>query len=178
MKPASWAAAVLVAAACGCSESNDAPPEQSSPPTRNSPALDPPPVRQSGRQFPLDSLQRADISVNREELRVYVVQDPPQQQEGLMYVKEDELGPDEGMIFVFPASDWRGFWMRNTPIPLDIAYLRPDGTIINVLTMRPYDESRYLSDEKAKYAVEARAGWFEARDVGPGDRFDLTGLPE
>ncbi len=93
-----------------------------------------------------------------------------------MFVTSQELGENEGMFFVFPNAQIRRFWMKNTVIPLDIAYLDPDGVIVNILTMEPLDESGYLSARPAQYALETGAGWFARNGVKPGDRVDLGRL--
>jgi len=93
-----------------------------------------------------------------------------------MWIETDELGADEGMVFVFTADEERSFWMRNTLIPLDIAYLDSSGRILNIRTMQPLDESPQPSIGKARYAVETHAGWFKAKGVGSGAKFDLGSL--
>ncbi len=89
---------------------------------------------------------------------------------GLMNVTEAELPEDRGMIFVFGYDDLRSFWMRNTIIPLDIAYIRSDGVIVKTYTMAPLNEMGYPSIEPARYALEVRAGQFEKWGIKPGDR--------
>ncbi len=128
------------------------------------------------RQFPLSSLNKVTIQVEGHQLSVYVADDPAKQQEGLMFLQEDELTENDGMIFVFPTEDFRGFWMKNTLINLDIAYLDKNGTILNILTMRALDESTYPSEGQAMYAVETKAGWFQKRKIKKGMRFELKAL--
>lgn len=89
---------------------------------------------------------------------------------GLMNITESELPEDRGMIFVFPDDRLQSFWMRNTIIPLDIAYIRSDGTIVSIYTMEPLREVGYSSIEPARFALEVRAGQFAQWGVVPGDR--------
>jgi uncharacterized membrane protein (UPF0127 family) len=103
-------------------------------------------------------------------LAVEVADDQAEQQQGLMERKE--LGADAGMIFVYPDSKPRSFWMKNTIIPLSIAFLDERGTVINIIEeMKPVDTSiRYASEGNARYAVEANVGWFAKNGVKKGDR--------
>jgi uncharacterized membrane protein (UPF0127 family) len=86
---------------------------------------------------------------------------------GLMH--RTSLGPDEGMWFEFPDEDFRGFWMKNTRIPLSIAFVDSKGRIGNIENMIPYDESRVRSRYKAKYALEMNQGWFKRKGIKAGD---------
>jgi uncharacterized membrane protein (UPF0127 family) len=104
---------------------------------------------------------------------VWLARTPQEVGRGLMNVTEDELPHDRGMLFVFPYDQVLGFWMRNTIIPLDIAYIRSDGTIVRTLTMKPLDESTYPSIEPARFALEVRAGELAARSIAPGDHVEI-----
>ncbi len=161
---------VLVAAALllGCGK--DAPVEPVEPVTTPKPAAD--------RNVPLSSYDRAKISVNGINIDVYVADESAERADGLMFVKVDELGADEGMVFVFAAEQELSFWMENTLIPLDIAFLDASGKILNILQMRALDQTPQSSDGPAKYAVEMHEGWFENKRVRAGDKFDLSGLSE
>jgi uncharacterized membrane protein (UPF0127 family) len=92
---------------------------------------------------------------------------------GLMYRKE--LAENSGMFFVYEEPQFLSFWMKNTWIPLSIAFLRDDGTIINIEKMRPHLSTvSYKSEELSRYALEMNAGWFERHDLAPGDRIDIN----
>ena len=78
------------------------------------------------------------------------------------------LQPDHGMVFVFDHPEPQGFWMKNTFIPLSIAFVAPDGRIINIDEMQPQDESTHLSRGPALYAIEMRKGWFTERGIRSG----------
>lgn len=94
---------------------------------------------------------------------------------GLMNTTEDELPEDHGMIFVFPYDDLRSFWMRNTIIPLDIAYLDAEGVVLNTYTMAPLDErfNQYPSAGAAQYAIEVNANVWSAIGLQAGDRLTI-----
>jgi len=90
---------------------------------------------------------------------------------GLM--NRDSLPADYGMLFVYPDELIRSFWMRNTRIPLDIAFIDRNGSIINVEQMQPQTDDNTLSAGPAMYALEMSLGWFEANGVGKGDRLEF-----
>ncbi|MEO8487645.1 MAG: DUF192 domain-containing protein, partial [Betaproteobacteria bacterium] len=119
------------------------------------------------------SLPVTKIRVGAHAVAAEVAATPEQRTIGLMY--RFSLPADRGMLFVFPEPQMVGFWMRNTYIPLSIAYLDADGRILNVEDMAPHDESSHPSRGPALYALEMRKGWFAERSLGPGTR--ITGLP-
>jgi uncharacterized membrane protein (UPF0127 family) len=97
----------------------------------------------------------------------------PQQMTGMMW--RTEMGANEGMLFVYEQSDTRCFWMRNTLIPLSIAFIADDGTIVNIAEMKPRDESTHCSAKPVRFALEMNKGWFDKRGLKPG--FRLRGRP-
>lgn len=88
-------------------------------------------------------------------------------QRGLML--RTSLETDAGMLFVFAEDQQLGFWMVNTLIPLDIAFLDSGGTILNIETMQPETTDFHYSDGPARYALEVNAGEFARRDIKAGD---------
>ena len=86
---------------------------------------------------------------------------------GLMH--RFSLAPDHGMVFVFPAPQGIGMWMRNTYIPLSVAFIDAEGRILNIADMQPKDETVHSSAGLALYALEMRQGWFRERGLGPGE---------
>ena len=119
------------------------------------------------------SLPVSKIQVGPHAVSAEVAQTPEQRSLGLMY--RFSLPADHGMLFVFPEPQPLGFWMRNTFIPLSIAFIGADGRILNILDMAPRDESSYPSQGAALYALEMRKGWFAEKGVGAGAR--VTGRP-
>ncbi len=96
-----------------------------------------------------------------------------ERQLGLML--RTELGEDAGMLFLFPAEGQGGFWMRNTLIPLDIAYIGADLRVIVVKQGKPLDETALLPGAPYLYVIEVNAGWFERHGLGPGAAVTLPG---
>lgn len=119
----------------------------------------------------LTAMAKTAVTVEgRTTFRVYIARESREITLGLMNVTRDELADDQGMIFVFDDDRLRSFWMRNTIIPLDIAYIRSDGTIVKTYTMEPLNESGYPSIEPARFALEVNAGQFEKWGIREGDR--------
>jgi len=84
-----------------------------------------------------------------------------------MYRKH--LGKNDGMLFVYPDTAPRSFWMKDTTIPLSIAFINKRGKILRIREMTPLDVKPVKSVVPASYAVEANRGWFEANGVKVGD---------
>lgn len=107
------------------------------------------------------------------EVRVEVADNLAEQEKGLMY--RTALGEDRGMLFIYPDERPLSYWMRNTLIPLSIAYIDSKGRITDILDMKPLDDTapHYNSSEPAQYALEVNQGFFDERGVKVGDHADL-----
>jgi uncharacterized membrane protein (UPF0127 family) len=87
------------------------------------------------------------------------------------------LPEDEGMVFLYQEDQQMRFWMKDTPLDLDIAFVAADGTILEVRTMQAGDTNTTVSaSERVRFSVEMAAGWFARRGVKPGDKVDLAAL--
>jgi len=115
----------------------------------------------------------ASLSINGHKIVVEVAATPEQRATGLMH--RFSLRPDHGMLFVFERAEEQAFWMKNTFIPLSIAFIATDGRILNIDDMAPQDERLHWSKGPALHALEMRKGWFAERGIRPGDR--VSGLP-
>lgn len=122
---------------------------------------------------PVVELPTTTLAIGRHKLVAEVAATPAQRETGLMY--RFSLKPDHGMLFVFDQPQRQSFWMRNTYVPLSIAFVGADGRIVNVEDMAPHDENTHWSTAPALYAIEMKKGWFAERGIGPGDR--VEGLP-
>lgn len=109
-----------------------------------------------------------DLSIKNVKLKAEIAADNNTRSVGLM--NRFSLKPDNGMLFVFAESQPLGFWMRNTFIPLSIAYIDRTGTIINILDMKPHDESSHPSAAPALYALEMKQGWFKEHGIVAGEK--------
>ena len=93
--------------------------------------------------------------------------------QGLM--QRTSLEPNHGMLFLFDADDRQCMWMKNTLIPLSVAFIDARGAIINIADMQPHSEESHCSAGAARYALEMTQGWFRDKGVKPGIR--VRGIP-
>lgn len=111
------------------------------------------------------------VSGNRTiNLTVQVADTPKKRDKGLMFV--EELPENEGMLFVFSGESYGGFWMKNTLIPLSIAFLDSEGKILKILNMVPCKEDfcpTYDPELFYHYALEVNLGWFDKNQIKEGD---------
>jgi hypothetical protein len=114
------------------------------------------------------------LRVRGRALDVEVVRTPEERAIGLMF--RETLAPDSGMLFIFDTTRHLGFWMKNTLIPLDIAFADDNGIIVDIQRMAPLDTTTgHVSSAPARYAVEANLGWFAGAGVRAGDT--IHGIP-
>ena len=112
-------------------------------------------------------LPTASIHVGNQRMTVEVAATPASRSRGLMF--RSELAEDQGMLFVFPEEKVLEFWMRNTDIPLSIAFADASGRIVRIADMEPRSEALVSSGEPARYALEVNRGWYAKHAVGSGD---------
>ncbi len=123
----------------------------------------------SNKKFPTHT-----IRVDGKPVLVELAVNTADRAQGLMH--RSHLPPDDGMLFIYPDSAPRSFWMKDTKIPLSIAFADQDGKIVRIADMQPLVTRSTKSLYPAKYALEMNRGWFERNDVHEGDR--ITDLPD
>jgi uncharacterized membrane protein (UPF0127 family) len=119
------------------------------------------------------AFKTANVKVASHPLKVEVAADEPQRMQGMMHRKS--LGREEGMLFIFDEPAYHSMWMKNTLIPLSVAFIDRNGVILNILDMEPQTLDSHMAAGPAVYAIETNKGWFAAKKVKPGDK--VTGLP-
>jgi uncharacterized protein len=102
-----------------------------------------------------------------------VAADDPARARGLMF--RERLAPNQGMLFVFDSKSVQCMWMRNTLIPLSVAFIEDDGSIVNIEDMKPHDESSHCAARPVRFALEMDKGWFAQRGLKAGAK--IGGLP-
>jgi len=122
---------------------------------------------------PQPRLPTVQITAGMHLIRAEVAQTPSQQAAGMMF--RTEMGANDGMLFVNEERGMRCFWMRNTLIPLTIAFIADDGTIVNLADMQPRSDESHCSAAPVRFALEMRHGWFAQRGIKAGQR--LRGPP-
>ena len=116
----------------------------------------------------------AQIKVGPHALKVEVAASDPQREKGLMF--RDKLGRNDGMLFIFDQPAYHAMWMKNTLVPLSVAFVDGQGVILNVLDMEPQTLDSHMSAGPAIYAIETNKGWFAEKKIKAGDK--VTGLPQ
>ncbi|HTP99301.1 MAG TPA: DUF192 domain-containing protein [Casimicrobiaceae bacterium] len=111
-------------------------------------------------------LPTTTLTVGEHKITAEVAVTPGQRELGLM--NRFSLKPDHGMLFVFERTEPLAFWMKNTFVPLSIAFIAEDGRIVNIEDMAPQTEEPHWSKGPARYALEMKKGWFAERGIGPG----------
>ncbi len=106
-------------------------------------------------------------------IRAEVAQSPDQRSIGLMH--RPSMGPNEGMLFIFEQAGQQCFWMKNTLLPLSIAFLADDGSIVNIESMKPQALDSHCSKRPVRFVLEMNEGWFAKRGIKPGSV--LKGAP-
>ena len=122
---------------------------------------------------PQPKLPTTPITAGMHVIQAEVAESGPQQMTGMMFRRE--MGTNEGMLFVNADAGVRCFWMRNTLLPLTIAFIADDGTIVNLADMKPQSDESHCSAKPVRYALEMRQGWFAKRGIKAG--FKLRGAP-
>ncbi len=105
---------------------------------------------------------------------VEVAKSEAERNRGLMY--RASLAEGKGMLFVFDADERPSFWMKNTRIPLSLAYIASDGSITQIIDLVPFSTEARPSERLVRYALEVPRGWFAKVGLKPGDRFTIPSL--
>jgi len=110
--------------------------------------------------------QVVDLSVGMYRLRAEVAASEEEREIGLMYRKS--MPPQAGMLFVFPTNAVHCFWMKNTLLPLSIAFIDENGKIADIADMKPQTEDTHCPSKPVRYALEMNQGWFRSHGVAVG----------
>jgi len=128
----------------------------------------------------LDKLGTVSMSINDQAFNLWVANDTGERTRGLMFITAKQMAPlsdgtERGMIFVFDHSVRGSFWMKNTIIPLDIAYVDSEGVVITTYTMTPLDDrtNQYPPEAPYRFAIEFNGGRLSALNVRKGTKLKL-----
>jgi uncharacterized protein len=131
------------------------------------------PVPGAAQDGPQPRLRTVPLTAGMYVIQAELAITPLQQQAGMMFRRS--MGANEGMLFVNEDHGVRCFWMRNTLIPLAIAFIADDGTIVNIAEMKPQSDDSHCSAGPVRFALEMNAGWFAKRGFKAGSK--LRGAP-
>lgn len=125
---------------------------------------------------PADPLLTYPLRIRNHEIRAELANTEESRRLGLMF--RDRLGDNSGMVFTYPDGGVNAMWMKNTRIPLSVAFISRNGRILNIEEMEPFSEQAHASAGEAAYALEMNRGWFSKRAIKAGDRVEgLQRLP-
>jgi uncharacterized membrane protein (UPF0127 family) len=110
---------------------------------------------------------KVPLYIHQKEIWVEVAKTPEERNHGLMGRKH--LGKDEGMLFIFEAEDYHGFWMKDTLIPLSIDFIDKDGRIVWITDMKPQTLDSRVPPIPILYALEMNKSWFSSHGIKAGD---------
>jgi uncharacterized membrane protein (UPF0127 family) len=122
---------------------------------------------------PQPVLPKIQLSAGIHVIQAEVARTDEARERGLMF--RQSLDGNEGMLFVFDQPDQQCFWMRNTPLPLSIAFMADDGTVVNIADMAPQTDDAHCSRKAVRYALEMKQGWFADHGLTAGKK--IEGLP-
>ena len=125
----------------------------------------------AAQEAPQMNLPVAQLQAGMHNIRAQVAATPEQRATGLMHRRE--MAQHEGMLFVFEQPSVQCFWMKNTLLPLSIAFVADDGTVVNIHEMKPQTLDSHCSDKPVRYVLEMNQGWFAKRGIKAG--FKLAG---
>ena len=119
------------------------------------------------------SLPAIRLSAGIHVIEAQLARTPQQREIGLMFKKT--MGANQGMLFAFEHPSQQCFWMKNTLLPLAIAFVGDDGAIVNIDSMKPQTLDSHCSAAPVRYVLEMNDGWFAKHGIKPGQK--LSGLP-
>ena len=144
------------------------------------------PVGNPNRVYQLDTLKKVDLSLKGHPIHAWVMDDSGKQEEGMMFLEDKDVKPDEGMLFAFdavqpknrPNGEPSGFWMHNTLIPLDIVYLSPQNKVIRIAEGKVKDDTNLPATADYRNVIELKAGTAAKDGLKPGDTVSIPSLPK
>lgn len=118
-------------------------------------------------------LPAIQLGAGMHNIRAEVAQTPQEHEIGLMY--RTSMGANDGMLFIFDRPGQQCFWMKNTLIPLSVAFIADDGTVVNTDEMKPQTLDPHCSTKAVRFVLEMNAGWFTKKGIKAGSK--LSGAP-
>jgi len=124
------------------------------------------------QDLPQTNLPRIKLQAGMYQIDTQLAQTPDQRSMGLMFRKE--MPQHEGMLFVFEQPATQCFWMKNTFLPLTAAFVADDGTIVNLVDMKPQTTDSHCSEKPVRFVLEMNQGWFAKKGLKAGSRLSGT----
>lgn len=128
----------------------------------------------------LDKLGTVTLTIKGKQVQLWIADSNDERLKGLMFVTAEQMAPlpdgtERGMIFIFPHDETGSFWMKNTIIPLDIAYISANGTVVTTHTMAALDDrpNQYPATSPYRYTIELNANRFADLGLKKGDKIEI-----
>jgi uncharacterized protein len=118
-------------------------------------------------------LQQIRLNAGIHNINAELAATPQQREVGLMF--RPTMAANDGMLFVFERAGQQCFWMKNTLIPLSVAFVADDGSVVNIEAMKPQTLDSHCSTQPVRFVLEMNEGWFAKRGIKPGAK--LRGAP-
>ncbi len=125
-------------------------------------------------QTPVRKFPTTQLNIGIHLIKAEVAQSEAEREQGLMF--RDKMGDNEGMLFLFGQPAGVCMWMKNTLIPLSVAFMDEKGVIINIEEMKEQTLDSHCAKRAAVYALEMNKGWFKQKNIKPGTK--IEGLPQ
>ena len=130
-------------------------------------------VASASAQDAPQKLPSIKLSAGMHVIQAELAQTPDERSTGLMFRRA--MGTNDGMLFVFERAGEQCFWMKNTLLPLSIAFVADDGSVVNIESMKPQTLDSHCSSRPVRFVLEMNEGWFAKRGIKPGSK--LKGAP-
>jgi len=122
------------------------------------------------RKIPIENFFQTELKIKDKIFNIWLALSPKQQQEGLSSLDSDEVAINEGMLFVYPINSIQTFWMKDTFIDLDIAFIHESGEVCNIYSMKQKSRECFSSTQNIRYVLELRRGVFDELNLVVGDK--------
>lgn len=158
---------VAILVLSGCAQPPAPPPKVPDAPSSSAP------IDSVNRTYHLRDLSTTTVGIGDRTIVAWVMDDDGKREEGMKWLTEAEVGPDQGMLFVFDAPRKVAFWMEDTLIPLDIVFISESKKVLNVVRGEPEDLTKLPSAGPTLYALELRAGTAKRLGIQPGQTIQI-----
>ena len=127
----------------------------------------------NSREIPIDNFFQTELKIKDKIFNLWLAINPKQQKDGLRSLTSDEVEINQGMLFIYPSNEIQTFWMRDTLIDLDIAFIYESGEISDIYSMEQGSKEYFSSSNPIRYVLELRSGIFDKLNLLVGDKIDI-----
>ncbi len=125
------------------------------------------------REIPIENFYKTELKIKDRSFTLWLALNPKQQREGLSSLDINQVTKDKGMLFIYPFNEIQTFWMKETLINLDIAFIDEEGIISDIYKMKNSSMKCFSSTKPIRYVLELREGVFQELNLTVGERIDF-----